>query len=97
MPTWLHVLLFSVGSLAGAFFACGWAIDNPHAMEAYGISSDLFCFGMLFLGALIPMGVMRYLVPAICPKCGKRTHMKWSKPVAFHCRECGHVHETIVS
>lgn len=49
------------------------------------------------LGYVVPALVLRYVIPARCPECLGAARLEGSRPVAYRCTKCGHVHRTGVT
>jgi hypothetical protein len=60
-------------------------------------AAGAFFFGGAIGGLAAGQLLMRYCVPARCPKCGGRAYYKGGRPITYCCRDCRYVHATSVS
>jgi hypothetical protein len=109
MPIWLHLVLTIVcscaGALGGAVLGAFAGMSALSALEARGIKDAMayfltgapLFFGGAALGLLLGRTLAIYGLPARCPVCTGRTYYRAGEPITYHCRACGHVHETQVS
>jgi hypothetical protein len=109
MPIRRHLILTIVCSCAG-FLTGGWlgalagmsalaALDERGVRDplAYFLTGAPLFFGGAALGLVLGRTFAIYGLPARCPACTGRAYYRAGEPITYHCRACGHVHETRVN
>jgi hypothetical protein len=97
MRIWLHLTLMILAEFSG-FFLGALAVWVLIPAELHTAASPLD-FALVAVGALAGAFGARWFfrrVAALCPSCGGRSFHRGIRPIAYHCAECGHVHETRV-
>lgn len=96
MPCWLHIILATVTEICGAVLAYRLTFGEPGAIGSAGLVRTVAGCIAVVAGALIPALLFRYVVPARCSRCGRRTTMRWGNPISYHCPRCGNVQVTLI-
>jgi hypothetical protein len=93
----LHLTLMTLGEFTG--FVVGVLALLVLLPEEFRSAAAPFYLVLLFGGAVVGTLGMRWLlgrIAARCPRCGGRAFPQGTRPISYHCRECGHIHETRV-
>jgi hypothetical protein len=97
MRVGFHLTLMILGEFSGFFLGAltVWVLLPAEVMSAAGPSGLLFLAGGAVTGSLAVSLAFRRL-GARCPACGGHAVPRGIRPIAYHCSQCGHAHETRV-
>jgi xanthosine utilization system XapX-like protein len=94
----LHMTLMLIGEVSG--FVLGVLVTFAVVpTEVRSAAGPVLALVLLFGGAVVGVQAVRWLfgrVAARCPQCGGQAFPHGIRPICYHCRECGHTHETRV-
>lgn len=96
MPIWLHLLSSTLCQFAAAIAAPMAVMYNLDPILDTGMPFKMAIFGSFILAILGVNLLFKYVVPAACPECGGRTIPRGSRPISYHCRDCGFIRRTWV-
>jgi hypothetical protein len=98
----LRIVCSCAGALGGAMLGAFAGMFALSALDARGVREPIayflagapLFFGGAALGLILGRTFAIYCLSACCPKCQGRSYYQAGQPITYHCRACGHVHET---